>query len=136
MARLRLEGPSFKGKIFTRAVGDLSQSVTTGFFFEGFAIEAPGPSLDLERPRAHDGPGRSSCTDRRLCNERLSFASLTQVTRTGHGGFIPVYRDIRNGGTRVVTVVRKVSGDLEASKLACLLLCHAARWDVRGLVII
>lgn len=44
---------------------------------------------------------------------RLSPCS--QVTRTGRGGFIPVYRDIRNGGTRTITVVRKVTGDLEAS---------------------
>lgn len=39
--------------------------------------------------------------------------SSGQVARTGKGGFIPVYRDIKNGRTRVITIVKKASGDLD-----------------------
>lgn len=34
-----------------------------------------------------------------------------QVTRTGKGQQIPVYTDFKNGRTRVLTLVRKVTGD-------------------------
>lgn len=35
------------------------------------------------------------------------------VKRTTHGLQIPVYRDFRSGGTRVMTLIRRHSGDLE-----------------------
>lgn len=41
------------------------------------------------------------------------LSSFGQVARTGKGGFIPVYRDIKNGRTRIITIVKKASGDLE-----------------------
>ncbi|CAN0429813.1 unnamed protein product, partial [Ectocarpus sp. 13 AM-2016] len=36
-----------------------------------------------------------------------------KVARTGKGGFIPVYRDIKNGRTRTVTIVKKATGDMK-----------------------
>lgn len=36
-----------------------------------------------------------------------------QVERAGPGQWLPVYTDVRKGRTQLVTLVRKVSGDLE-----------------------
>lgn len=36
------------------------------------------------------------------------------VQRTGVGRNLPVYRDIRNGGTQVFTKIRRIEGDVEA----------------------
>ncbi len=36
-----------------------------------------------------------------------------QITRTSKGKQLPVYSDIRNGGTRTITVVRRVTGDTQ-----------------------
>ena len=43
--------------------------------------------------------------------EKLPF----DIERT-HTGNLPVYTDIRTGGTRQCTVVRKIFGDVEAFK--------------------
>ena len=43
--------------------------------------------------------------------EELPF----EVERT-HKGNLPVYTDIRSGGTRSLTVVRKITGDIDAFK--------------------
>lgn len=48
-------------------------------------------------------------------NTVFSIALCLQVARTGKGGFIPVYRDVKNGRTRIVTIVKKASGDMEVS---------------------
>lgn len=36
-----------------------------------------------------------------------------QVERTDNGRWLPVYTDVRKGRTQLITMVRKVSGDLE-----------------------
>ena len=37
----------------------------------------------------------------------------TQVERTDKGKWLPVYTDVRKGRTQLITMVRKVSGNLE-----------------------
>jgi large subunit ribosomal protein L49 len=41
-------------------------------------------------------------------------ATNPQVLRTSKGGQIPVYSDFKNGRTRELTIVRRVSGDVHA----------------------
>ncbi|KAG2174566.1 hypothetical protein INT44_006829 [Umbelopsis vinacea] len=36
------------------------------------------------------------------------------ITRTDASGALPVYLDIKNGGTRSLTIIRRVQGDAEA----------------------
>ncbi|CAM9418920.1 unnamed protein product [Scytosiphon promiscuus] len=55
-----------------------------------------------------------------------------QVARTGKGGFIPVYRDIKNGRTRTITIVKKVSGDVEAFTSDLSKVCQGGRVEARG----
>lgn len=42
-----------------------------------------------------------------------AVGGLAQVSRTAKGKQLPVYTDYKNGRTRVLTVVRKVAGDVE-----------------------
>lgn len=43
-----------------------------------------------------------------------THAYVNQVERTSIGGSLPVYTQYKNGRTRVITKVRKFSGDAEA----------------------
>jgi len=43
----------------------------------------------------------------------LLLLLLLQVERTKVGQWLPVYTDIRTGRTKLITLVRKVSGDLK-----------------------
>ncbi|GAB5585220.1 54S ribosomal protein img2 [Umbelopsis nana] len=36
------------------------------------------------------------------------------ITRTDASGSLPVYLDVKNGGTRSLTIIRRVQGDAEA----------------------
>lgn len=51
----------------------------------------------------------------------------------GAAGFLPVYSDIRLGGTKRTTIIRKVKGDLDAfiQELRAVLKIHDAQKDVR-----
>ncbi|CAM9116506.1 unnamed protein product [Ascophyllum nodosum] len=55
-----------------------------------------------------------------------------QVSRTVKGGFIPVYRDFKNGRTRVITIVRKASGDMKAFASDLSKVCQGGRVEARG----
>lgn len=46
---------------------------------------------------------------------RSSHCCFGKVARTGKGGFIPVYRDVKNGRTRTITIVKKATGDMKVS---------------------
>lgn len=48
-----------------------------------------------------------------------------QVERAGPGQWLPVYTDVRKGRTQLVTLVRKVSGDLEV-RCCCFLVCFVS----------
>ena len=60
-----------------------------------------------------------------------------RVLRSAHGN-LPVYSEIRNGGTRKVTIVRKYSGDVDALSEALRELCNSkvtpyhGRLEVKG----
>ncbi|CAM9343783.1 unnamed protein product, partial [Laminaria digitata] len=55
-----------------------------------------------------------------------------QVARTGKGGFIPVYRDIKNGRTRIITIVKKASGDLDAFASDLSKVCQGGKVEARA----
>ncbi|CAM9827608.1 unnamed protein product [Ectocarpus sp. 8 AP-2014] len=55
-----------------------------------------------------------------------------QVARTGKGGFIPVYRDIKNGRTRTVTIVKKATGDMKAFTSDLSKVCQGNKVEARG----
>lgn len=44
----------------------------------------------------------------------MHFAHLLQVSRTPKGNQIPVYTEFKNGRTRELTIVRRISGDVKA----------------------
>jgi hypothetical protein len=51
-----------------------------------------------------------------------------QVERAGPGQWLPVYTDVRKGRTQLVTLVRKVSGDLEVSEFLFFFSLLCASW--------
>eukprot|EP00903_Cladosiphon_okamuranus_P019115 g17587.t1 len=55
-----------------------------------------------------------------------------QVARTGKGGFIPVYRDVKNGRTRIITIVKKASGDMEAFTSDLSKVCQGGKVEARA----
>lgn len=46
-----------------------------------------------------------------FAHHRAPLPLLLQIARTAKSKDLPVYSDIRHGGTKFVTVVRKVTGD-------------------------
>lgn len=50
---------------------------------------------------------------KRLYSTEVSSPSYI-ITRTDASGSLPVYLDIKNGGTRSLTIIRRVQGDAEA----------------------
>lgn len=44
---------------------------------------------------------------------KMHQSSIYQIERTTVGGHFPVYSDFKGSGTKVVTILRKISGDIE-----------------------
>ncbi|CAN0338833.1 unnamed protein product, partial [Ectocarpus sp. 12 AP-2014] len=63
---------------------------------------------------------------------RSSHCCGGKVARTGKGGFIPVYRDIKNGRTRTVTIVKKATGDMKAFTSDLSKVCQGNKVEARG----
>ncbi|CAM9218456.1 unnamed protein product [Phaeothamnion confervicola] len=53
------------------------------------------------------------------------------VARTGAGNALPVYTEYKNGRTRTLTVVRKVTGDVEEFQQELGKVCRNAKVEVR-----
>ncbi|KAJ2962478.1 hypothetical protein NQZ79_g2408 [Umbelopsis isabellina] len=56
---------------------------------------------------------------RSICRRLYSTEAATpryHITRTDASQSLPVYLDIKNGGTRQLTIIRRVQGDAQALK--------------------
>ena len=60
------------------------------------------------------------------------FYLCQQVARTAKGRSLPVYSEFRNGRSRVLTVVRRVSGDTDLLSSELQKLCLAATVEQKG----
>jgi len=58
---------------------------------------------------------RALASSSRLARTYTTAATRPYFVERTTNGMLPVYSDIRNGGTQVLTLVRKIQGDAEVS---------------------
>mmetsp|Transcript_19854 Transcript_19854/g.41763 ORF Transcript_19854/g.41763 Transcript_19854/m.41763 type:complete len:175 (-) Transcript_19854:75-599(-) len=88
------------------------------------ATPTPAPSGELKYPLTHVPTTRlaNGWTPPPDNPPDLPF----RVQRTATGQFLPVYTDIKNARSRVVTVVRNIDGDIQEMQRELSIVCGAA----------
>ena len=64
--------------------------------------------------------------------ETMEVRPPFRVDRTAVGNCLPVYTDYKNNRTRVVTVVRRVKGDMDEFVRECKVVCGTDKVELRG----